>query len=71
MENNSMLEKLRSIIITRQTLNENKCGTTVMFLIEELNLGGDEVKELLNELHAEKFIRVIKGINGKLIFLKR
>jgi len=66
-----MLKKLKEIIKARQTLNENKCGTTLMFLMEELNLNGDELKGLLNELHAEKFIRVRKGINGKLIFLKR
>ena len=66
-----MLEKLREIIIARQTLNENKCGTTLMFLMEELNLNWNEIKELLNELHAEKFIQIRKGINGKLIFLKR
>lgn len=42
-----------------------------MFLMEELNLNWNEIKELLNELHAEKFIRIRKGINGKLIFLKR
>lgn len=66
-----MLEKLRAIIIAKQTLNENKCGTTLMVLIEELNIDSDEVKKLLNELHAEKFIRIRKGINGKLIFLKR
>lgn len=66
-----MLEKLKSIIVATQTLNENKCGTTLMFLMEELNLNWNEIKELLNELHAEKFIRIRKGINGKLIFLKR
>jgi hypothetical protein len=65
-----MLEKLRTLIKERQTLSENKCGTTVMFLMEEINLNEDEIKELLNQLHAEKFIRVRKGINGKLIFLK-
>jgi hypothetical protein len=65
-----MLEKLRTLIKERQTLSENKCGTTVMFLMEKINLNEDEIKELLNQLHAEKFIRVRKGINGKLIFLK-
>jgi hypothetical protein len=66
-----MLEKLREVIIARQTLNDNKCGTTLVFLMEELNLNGDELKVLLNKLHAEKFIRIRKGINVKLIFLKR
>jgi hypothetical protein len=66
-----MLEQLREVILARQTLNENKCGTTLMFLKEELDFNGDELKVLLNELHAEKFIRIRKGINGKLIFLNR
>jgi hypothetical protein len=42
-----MLEKLRTLIKERQTLSENKCGTTVMFLMEEINLNEDEIKELL------------------------
>jgi hypothetical protein len=65
-----MLERLKDLIKARQILSQNKCGTTVTFLMMELNISGDEIKELLNELHAEKFIRVRKGINGKLIFLK-
>lgn len=65
-----MLTKLKDLILKRQTLNQNKCGTTVMFLMEELDLSSLEIKDLLNQLHAEKFIRVRQGINVKLIFLK-
>ena len=66
-----MLEQLREVILAKQILNENKCGTTLMFLKEELNFNGDDLKRLLNELHVEKFIIIRKGINGKLIFLNR
>ena len=65
-----MLLKLKQAIIISQNLSENKCGTTVMSLMEELNLNSMEIKVLLNQLHAEKFIRVRQGINVKLIFLK-
>jgi hypothetical protein len=65
-----MLTKLKDLILKRQTLNQNKCGTTVMFLMEQLNISQSEIKGLLNQLHSEKFIRVRQGINVKLIFLK-
>ncbi len=71
MVNNPILEKLRKLIIARQTSNGNKCGTTVIFLTNELNIDANEVKKLLNELNAEKLIMVRQGINQKLIFLRR
>lgn len=65
-----MLNKIRQEIVKRQNLNENKCGTTVMSLMEELNLTSIEIKVLLNQLHVEKLITVRQGINQKLIFLR-
>lgn len=70
MVDKTISDKLKEVITTRQTLNENKCGTTIIFLMEELNINEAEIKKLLNELHAEKFIRVRQGINQKLIFLR-
>lgn len=66
----NMLLKLKQAIINNQNLSENKCGTTVMSLMEELNLTSIEINNLLNQLHADKFIRIRQGINQKLIFLK-
>ena len=65
-----MINKLKKNILDRQKLNENKCGTTVMSLMNDLNINSIEIKDLLNQLHAEKFIKVRQGINSKLIFLK-
>jgi hypothetical protein len=65
-----MLQKLKETIISRQALNQNKCGITIIFLINELNIDSDEIKKLLNELHAQKIIRIRQGINHKLIFLR-
>jgi hypothetical protein len=70
MVDNSMLEKLRSIIVARQKLSQNKCGTTIIFLREELNINSEEIKILVNELHAQRFIRIRQGISQKLIFLR-
>jgi len=44
--------------------------TTVMSLMEELNLNSMEIKVLLNQLHVEKFVTIKEGINHKLIFLR-
>ena len=65
-----MLLKLKQAIIISQNLSENKCGTTVMSLMEELNLNSMEIKVLLNQLHVEKFVTIREGINHKLIFLR-
>ena len=70
MVDNAMMEKLKEIIISRQTLNKNKCGTSIMVLKDELNIDFDKTKELLNKLHAQKMIIIRQGINQKLIFLK-
>jgi len=64
------MQNLKQAIINRQNLSENKCGTTVMSLMEELNLNSMEIKVLLNQLHVEKFVTIREGINHKLIFLK-
>lgn len=66
-----LLQKLFNIIIQKQTLNDNKCGTTVNFLIEQMNIDSNEIKILLNKLHEKKLVRFRSGINHKLIFLRR
>lgn len=45
-------------------------GTTVVELVNALNLPIYELKPLLNELHKDKKITVRSGINGKIIYLK-
>lgn len=65
-----MLDKLKVSITEKQRLSENKCGTTITSLMQELNLNSTEIKGLLNQLHVEKFVRIRQGINDKLIFLR-
>lgn len=65
-----MLQKLKDKITERQSLNGNKSGTTMPYLITELGIDSQEITKLLNQLHKEKFITVRQGINNQLIFLK-
>jgi len=65
-----MLRKIKDKITERQTLNGNKSGTTIPYLISELGIDSEELKTLLNQLYKEKFITIRQGINNKLIFLK-
>ena len=65
-----MLQKLKDKITERQTLNGNKCGTTMPYLMYELGIGANEMSILLNQLYKEKFIVIRKGINNQLIFLR-
>jgi hypothetical protein len=66
-----LIDKLKQKITERQTLNDNKCGTTMPYLMQELGIGADEISILLNQLYKEKFIAIRKGINNNLIFLKK
>lgn len=70
LNSESNLEALKSLIVKKQTLNGNKCGTTIISLIEELNIDLNEMKLLVNELHRKKLIKIRQGINQKLIFLR-
>lgn len=70
MEATNIKDSLKKLISERQRLSQNKCGTTVMYLMEKLNLNSEEISEMLNELHSQKFIVVRQGISNKLIFLK-
>lgn len=45
-------------------------GITAIQLMELSDLTYSEVKVILNELHKEKVIRVQKGMNNNLIFLR-
>lgn len=64
------MEELKKAILENQNLSENKCGTSIHYLMQKLNIGLEEIKIMLNQLYAEKFIIIRQGINVKLIFLK-
>lgn len=70
MIDNSILERLKELIIARQIASQNKCGTTIIFLMLELNINHIQIIELLNELYTQELIIIRQGINGKLIFLR-
>ena len=64
-----MIEQLKSLILKRQTLNDNKCGSSIIELQNEMNMTADEINPLFRQLYDEKFITVRKGINIPLVFL--
>jgi hypothetical protein len=45
-------------------------GFTIVGLVNALNLPISELKLILTDLHKENKIKVRKGINGKIIYLK-
>ena len=65
-----MIDRLKSLITEKQTANGNKSGTTIIQLMNELQLTQDEINPLLMELYEAKFIRVRQGINSRLLFLR-
>lgn len=54
--------------IVSNNFKKTRGGTTMIELRDGLDLTVDEIKTLLNELHAEKKIRIRQGINQKLIY---
>lgn len=66
-----MKEQLKQLIVERQKANGNSSGTSVLYLMEKLNLDYESIKPFLNELHKEGVIRIRLGVNSSLIFLKK
>lgn len=65
------MEEVKAEIISRQTKNQNKCGTTMIYLMDKFSISQDEMKKILNQLYADKLITIREGINNQLIFLRR
>lgn len=70
MEDLQLIEDLKNEILKNQKLSNNKCGTTIVYLMRKFNLNTEEINKILNKLYVQKFIIVRQGINHKLIFLK-
>jgi transcription initiation factor IIE alpha subunit len=70
MEEFELIEALKKEIIQRQKLSENKCGTSIIYLMRKFNLNSKEINKILKKIYDEKFIIFRQGINQKLIFLK-
>jgi len=70
MEESELIETLKQEISKKQKSSENKCGTSIIYLMMKFNLNSDEIRKILKKLYDEKFINVRQGINEKLIFLK-
>ncbi len=62
-----MKQKILNQIKANNELRGGKCGLPLTQIKGNLN----EVKNILNELYSEGKIIVRKGINQKLIFLKK
>lgn len=70
MEEFQLIENLKQEILNNQKLTENKCGTSIIYLMRKFNLNSDDIRKILKKLYDEKLIIVRQGINEKLIFLK-
>jgi len=70
MEEFELIKKVKQEILTNQKLSENKCGTSIVYLMIKFSLNSEEIKKILKKIYDEKFIIVRQGINEKLIFLK-
>jgi len=70
MEEFQLIENLKQEILNNQKLTQNKCGTSIIYLMRKFNLNSDEITKILKKLYDEKLIIVRQGINEKLIFLK-
>jgi len=70
MEQFELIETIKQEILERQKLSENKCGTSIIYLMQKFNLNSNEINKILKKIHDEKFIIVRQGINHKLIFLR-
>ena len=70
MEEFELTESLKAEIVKRQKLSENKCGTSIVYLMRKFNLNLEEINKILKKIYDEKFIIVRQGINEKLIFLR-
>jgi predicted transcriptional regulator len=70
MEEFELIETLKQEILQRQKSTENKCGTSIVYLMIKFNLNLEEINKILKKIYDEKFIIVRQGINEKLIFLK-
>ena len=65
-----LYDQVKELILERQTLSNNSCGTSIMHITKCLEVNTKTIKSILNQLYKEKYIIVRKGINGELIFLK-
>ncbi len=63
-----MKEKLKDLITEKCDLSNNHCGIHPNEICNILEISFSDLKPLLNELYIEKFIRVIDGVCGKMIF---
>lgn len=63
-------EKIVEILRRNKEQTDNKCGVYIPRIKTETGLGTEEIIDALRVLRDKKLIRVQRGINGHLIFLK-
>lgn len=66
-----MRTKIIAFLEEKRLSTGGHCGTTLPQLVSELNGELEEVKEILNNLHARGLIQIRKGIHGRMIFMKK
>lgn len=63
-----MKSKIIEYLRQKDLDSESKCGTYVSKLICEFKIEYSELRPILNELFAEKLIKLRLGLNGTLLF---
>lgn len=47
MEEFELFETIKQEIVQNQKLSNNKCGTTIVYLMQKFNLNSEEVKKII------------------------
>ena len=62
------MEKVIQIINDNAVATGNLCGLSLVQIMKRANLPSSDAKQILNQIHADKKIRIREGIHGKLVF---
>ena len=62
------MEKVIQIINDNAAATGNLCGLSLVQISKRARLTVAEARQILNQIHADKKIRIREGIHGKLVF---
>lgn len=64
----SPMEEVLNIINQNAAITGNLSGISLVQISNMVAIPMKEIREILNQIHAEKKIRIREGIHGKLVF---
>ena len=62
------MEEVLKIINDNAVATGNLCGLSLVQVSKRAKLTIAEARQILNQIHADKKIRIREGIHGKLVF---